>query len=57
MSSRVGDELVCKRVEFDLGTLSLISDNQDFPTRTFDQSSEQDVEIIGKVLSQQSEVV
>ena len=53
---RVDQELVCKRVEFELGVLRLISDNHTYSSRTFNNNSSEEVEIIGRVLSQQSEV-
>ena len=54
---RVEQELVCKRVEFEMGILRLISDNTAYPSRTFEPDTQADVEIVGRVLSQQSEVV
>lgn len=53
---RVGQELLCKRVVFEMGTLQLISDNKDYPNREFRDDEALEIEIIGRVLSQQSEV-
>ena len=54
---RVDQELLCKRVAYEMGTLHLISDNTDYPNRLFTQDEAAEVEIVGRVLSQQSEVV